>query len=481
MSTAPDAAPRTDPAAEAVHAHVAAHLDDLVGHLVGWVRLRSVAGMAEHQPDLQRSANWLAGVLRETGFPRTEVWEVEGGAPAVYAEWCEAPGAPTVLVYSHHDVRAAKDDSWGQTPPFEPALRDGRLWGRGTSDAKGQVLCHVWGVRAHLAATGRTAPAVNLKLLVEGEEEAGSTHLADLLAAHPEATRADLVMLSDTTLWRADAPAVCMGLRGVLNAELTVLGPERDVHSGAVSGPAPNPVHALARLVGDLHDAHGRVTLPGFYDDVAAVDDAERAAVAALPYSDADWLARSETRSVGGEDGWTPLERLWLRPAVEVLTIVAGDVEGPARGAIPSVATASFSIRTVPGQRVAVVADQLRAWVAQRVGDEVAYDLSVQLESGQEAYRTPEVPAVAALEAAMADGFRVAEVGRMRNAGGSPAALLADVTAAPVLFFGTGLPEDHWHDSDESVRLDLLHAGAVTLACFWERLADLEDVGGPAA
>jgi acetylornithine deacetylase/succinyl-diaminopimelate desuccinylase-like protein len=190
-----------------VHVYVSEHLDQMLAELVGWVRLRSVAGLPEHQPDLQRSANWLAGVLRDVGFPTVEVWETEG-APAVYAEWCEAPGAPTVLIYSHHDVRAAKDETWGQVPPFEPALRDGRVWGRGTSDAKGQMLAHVWGLRAHLATTGRATPAVNLRLLVEGEEEQGSTHLAALLEDRRDRVRADLVVLSDTLLRRADAPAV---------------------------------------------------------------------------------------------------------------------------------------------------------------------------------------------------------------------------------------------------------------------------------
>jgi acetylornithine deacetylase/succinyl-diaminopimelate desuccinylase-like protein len=453
-----------------VHAYLAEHRDQFLAELIGWVRLRSVAGSPGHGPDLQRSANWLAGTLREVGFPTTEVWETEG-APAVYAEWCEAPGAPTVLVYSHHDVRAAKDETWGQVPPFEPALRDGRLWGRGTSDAKGQVLAHVWGLRAHLAATGRDAPAVNVKFLVEGEEENGSTHLAKLLDDHRDRLGADLIMVSDTLTWREDAPAVCIGLRGSINAQIEVRGPHRDVHSGAVSGPAPNPVLELARLVAQLHDEHGRITLPGFYDDVEEASEQERAAIAALPYTDEDWLARSETASIGGEEGFTVLERLWLRPAAEVLTIIAGDVAGPARGAIPSVAHAGISIRTVPGQTVERVAEQLRQWVAERISDRVAYELTIAVESGQEPYVTPpRTPALAALREAMAEGFGC-EVGQMRNAGGSPASLLHDVTGLPIIFFGTGLPEDNWHDSDESVSVEMLHAGAATLALLWPRLA----------
>jgi acetylornithine deacetylase/succinyl-diaminopimelate desuccinylase-like protein len=308
-------------------------------------------------------------------------------------------------------------------------------------------------------------------MLVEGEEEQGSPHLAALLDERRNRVGADLVVFSDTLLWRADAPAVCRGLRGGINASLEVRGPQRDVHSGVVSGAAPNPVVELCRLFGQLHDDHGRVTLPGFYDDVVPPDDDERAAIAALPYSDEDWLRRSETSSIGGETGFSVLERLWLRPAVEVLTVIAGDPEGPARGAIPSVARADLRISIVPGQSVERVAGQLRQWVKERISDRVDHELTIPVGSGQEPYLTPpDTPALAALREAMAEGFG-REVGQMRNAGGGPASLLHEVTGAPIVFFGTGLPEDHWHDSDESVRVDMLQAGAATTALLWPRLA----------
>jgi acetylornithine deacetylase/succinyl-diaminopimelate desuccinylase-like protein len=454
-----------------VHEHLAEHRDRIVEELIGWVRVRSVAGVPEHDVDVIRSANWLAGALRDTGFPVVEVWET-GGGPAVYAEWCAAPGAPTVLVYSHHDVRAAKDEQWEETPPFEPALRDGRLYGRGASDAKGQVLAHVWGVRAHLAATGRTAPAVNLKFLVEGEEEAGSPHFARLLEDERARLGTDLVVFSDTLLWRADHPAICTSVRGMVGAHLEVRGPLRDVHSGAVSGPTPNPVEELCRLLGRLHDDEGRIALPGFYDDVAEPSERVRADLAALPFSDDDWLARSDTRSIGGEEGYTVLERLWTRPAAEVLTVVAGDPFGVPRAAVPAVATADLSIRTVPDQKVADVAEQLRRWVARNIGDHVEYELAVSEETGQEPYRTPEdLPALDVLAAAVREGFG-SSPGRMGNAGGGPAELLARGLDAPVVFFGTGLPEDRWHDSDERVSVDVLLAGAATLAHLWSGLAD---------
>jgi acetylornithine deacetylase/succinyl-diaminopimelate desuccinylase-like protein len=247
-------------AAHDVRAYLEDHTPELLDQLMGWVRLRGVAAEAEHFPDLMRSANWLAAVLRDTGFPIVEVWRTEG-PPAVYAEWCAEPDAPTVLVYSHHDVRAAKDDYWEQTPPFNPALRNGRLYGRGASDAKGQVLAHVWALRAHLATTGRDAPVVNIKMIVEGEEEESSPHFEDLLQDHREQLAADLVVLSDTMMWSADVPTVCTGVRGLVSAHLEVAGPVRDIHAGAVSGPAPNPILELSRLLAQLEDEDRRVTL----------------------------------------------------------------------------------------------------------------------------------------------------------------------------------------------------------------------------
>jgi acetylornithine deacetylase/succinyl-diaminopimelate desuccinylase-like protein len=464
-----------DPSTDPVAGYLAEHEGDIVDQLAGWVRLRSVDGMPEHEPDLIRSANWLCGQLREIGFPTVEVLSA-GGAPAVYAEWCEAMGAPTVLVYSHHDVRAAKDDLWEQTPPFESAFRDGRLFARGASDAKGQVLAHLWGVRAHLMANEVAAPQVNIKMLVEGEEETGSQHLADLLENHSERwADVDLVMLSDTMLWSADHPAVCHGMRGTMQASLEVYGTTRDIHSGAVAGTVVNPVSELCRLLGRLHDDEGRVTVPGFYDSVAEVSAEERRLLNDLPYSDEDWKQRAHTRAVVGEQGYTVPERLYIRPVVEVLSIIGGDPVGPSRGAIPSMANASITMRTVPNQRAADIADLFRSWVDAEISEAVDYELTVSVESAQEPYLTPaDLPALHVLHEAMTAGWgRTA--GQMRNAGGAPATLLVDAAHAPLVFFGTGLPEDNWHDSDESVRLDVLRAGAATLAHFWTGLARQSD------
>ena len=452
--------------------YLTSHRSEMVAQLAEWVAVPSVAGEPEHEMDLVRSANWLAAALRDIGFPAVEVWQAEG-APAVYAEWCATPGAPTVLVYSHHDVRAAKDEEWEQTTPFRPVERDGYLYGRGSSDAKGQIMAHVWGLRAHLAATGAGAPAVNVKLLVEGEEETGSAQLGDLVDEHRERLDADLIVYTDTLMWHPGHPAVCTSMRGIFNAELRVHGPEHDVHSGAVSGPAPNPAIELSRLLGRLHDDKGRVTIPGFYDDVEEPTEQRRAELAALPYSDEDWLARSHTRTIGGEAGWTVLERLWLRPAVEVFSLLAGDPLGTSRAVIPASAEASLSLRLVPGQEPEVIADRLRRWVADTLDERVTFELDIPLKTAQRAYATPPGhPAVAALAASLEDGFG-RPAGRMGNAGGGPADLLVRRLDAPLVFFGTGLPEDRWHDSDERAGIDVLLAGASTLAHLWPRLAGI--------
>ncbi|TLM84508.1 M20 family dipeptidase [Pseudarthrobacter sp. NamE2] len=479
-----------------LHAYVRSQRHEIERQLGEWVRVPGVLGDPAYIRDLLRSANWLAGALRELGFPVVEVHPT-GESHAVYAEWCAVPGAPTVLVYSHHDVRAVKPDNWEQTAPFEPVVREGRLYGRGSSDAKGQVLAHLWGLRTHLQQRSLTfgtqnpdalspnagksqtiphspAPAINLKFLIEGEEEGGSPNLAKLLEEQAERFQADVVLFSDTLLWREDHPALCVSLRGMMSAKLEVFGPERDVHSGAVSGNAPNPVFELSRLLAQLHDEDGRIAIPGFYDDVEPVREDFRQALADLPYSDEDWLLRSESGAITGEEGYSVLERLWLRPAVEVTSIIAGDPIGVPRSAVPAVASADLSFRTVPGQRMEKVAELLGQWVDANISGAFQHALVPDIETAQDAYRTPDHPAVAALERAMARGFSAGTVGRMGNAGGGPAELLARILDAPVLFFGTGLVEDHWHDSDESVRLDVLMNGAVTLASFWDELATMQ-------
>jgi len=451
---------------------LARHQTEMTAQLARWVRIASVSAEDEHAEDVRRSAHWWADRLREIGVPECEVWDTDGH-PAVFAHWPADPPSPvTVLVYGHHDVRSARADAWHETGPFDPLARDGLVLGRGASDAKGQLISHLWGLRAHLASSpGRGgSPAVNLKFLVEGEEETGSEHLEDLLRQHAVRLGADLVVYTDTMLWRADAPAVCLGVRGSVPARLTVRGPHRNVHRGLIAGTAPNPCGELCRVLGRLHEPNGRVAIPGFYDDVDPLSDDERAGIAALPYTDQDWLERTQGGAIQGEPGYSVLERVWTRPSVEVLTVDGGDPLGPSRGSIPAEAAADLSVEIVPSQSAAKVGDRLRRWIAARISPLVDYELTIS-PSAIDGYRTPHGhPVVDVLADCLTQAF-AKPAGLMRNGGTGPAAMLAG-HVAPVVFFGTGLPEDRWHDNDERAHLSTLSRGAVALALLWTRLAE---------
>src|ERR1022692_2610933 len=289
-----------------------------------WLEIPSISGDPAHQADVRRSAQWLVAQLRATGFPVAEVWETGGegggGLPAVFACWPAAdPAAPVVLVYGHHDVQPVEPLAEWDSPPFEPAERDGRLLARGASDDKGQVLFHALAVRSGLAASGATAPPVTLKLLIEGEEESGSPNFAGLLRSHRDRLRCDVIVISDTSMWAADVPSMCTGMRGLADAQIDVRGPDQDLHSGSFGGAVPNPLHALAGLLAGLHDTDGRVMLPGFYDRVVELTPAERELFARLPFDAKAWLAAAgNSGAATGEAGFSTLERIWARPTAEV-------------------------------------------------------------------------------------------------------------------------------------------------------------------
>lgn len=445
--------------------NLAAHVE----RLASWIAVESVAADPDRSQEVIRSAHWLAGEMRDIGLT-TEVLPT-GDAAAVYGELRAGADAPTVLVYSHHDVRNAKPEQWRETEPFTAVERGGRLYGRGASDAKGQVIAHLAGLRAHLASRPDGSPAVNLRYLIEGEEEIGSPHLKELIDSDPARFACDLIVFSDTIQWREDAPAPVTSMRGIITATLTVTGPERDVHSGVASGVTVNPAHVVADVVSALHDDDGVIRLPGFYEDVEELTPERRADFAGLRADEGEWMRRVETTAVVGEEGYTLPERLWARPSLEVLTLLAGDPQGLERSVIPQTAEASFSIRLAPGQRVHTVADQLRAFVADVVPVGVEYDLDVDEKIAQEPYTSPPGPALSALERALERGYGRSLAGRMGNAGGGPADFLSRRLGAPVILLGTGLPEDHWHASDESVSLTMLRSGAATIAHLWEELS----------
>lgn len=460
MSETPDSAVRTY-----IQNHRAAFLDDLAE----WLRIPSVSAQPDHAGDVRRSAEWLAAQLKETGFPTAEVLET-AGAPAVFAEWpSDDPQAPTVLVYGHHDVQpAAREDGW-HTDPFEPVVQGNRLHARGAADDKGQVFFHTLGVRAHLAATGRTAPAVHLKLLVEGEEESGSPHFRQLIEAHKERIAADAVIVSDTGMWSEDTPTVCTGMRGLAECEIELHGPDQDIHSGSFGGAVPNPATEVARLVAALHDEHARVAIPGFYEGIVELTDAERALFAELPFDEERWLRTAKSHGAHGEAGYTTLERIWARPTAEVNGIGGGYQGAGSKTIIPSSALVKLSFRLVAGQDPDRLEEAVRAWVADTVPAGIRH--TVTFSPGTRPCLTPlDHPALKSVARAMGRAFEQ-PILFTREGGSGPAADLQDVLAAPVLFLGISVPSDGWHAPNEKVEIDLLLKGVETTAYLWGDLA----------
>ncbi|MEU6388687.1 dipeptidase [Streptomyces sp. NPDC046939] len=459
-----------DNAVSTVRAYIennrAAFLDDLAA----WLRIPSVSAQPAHAPDVRRSAEWLAAALAATGFPTTEVWETPG-APAVYAEWPSGdPKAPTVLVYGHHDVQpAAREDGW-DTDPFEPVVVGNRLHARGAADDKGQVFFHTLGVRAHLALTGRTAPAVNLKLLVEGEEESGSPHFRALVERHKERLAADAVIVSDTGMWSEDTPTVCTGMRGLADCEIELRGPDQDIHSGSFGGAVPNPATAAARLVAALHDEHARVAVPGFYDGVAELTDRERELFAELPFDEEQWLRTAKSHATHGEAGHSTLERIWARPTAEVNGI-GGGYQGPGgKTIVPSTAMLKLSFRLVAGQDPDHVEKAVTAWVAEQLPAGISH--TITFGAATRPCLTPlDHPALQSVVRAMGRAFEQ-KIRYTREGGSGPAADLQDVLDAPVLFLGISVPSDGWHAPNEKVELDLLMKGVETTAYLWGDLAE---------
>jgi acetylornithine deacetylase/succinyl-diaminopimelate desuccinylase-like protein len=456
--------------AASVRAAVESGAQRFVAELVEWLRIPSISGDPDNATDVGRSAQWLAQTLRASGFPTVEVWET-AGLPAVFAEWPSGDDdAPTALVYGHHDVQPVTPLEEWEHPPFEPTLVGERLHGRGAADDKGQVFFHTLGVRAHLEATGRTSPAVNLKLIVEGEEESGSPHFPALLEERRERLACDVVVVSDTGMWARETPTTCTGMRGMTDGQLNLRGPAGDIHSGSFGGAVRNPLTELARLIARLHDDDGHVTIDGFYDGVIELTDTERALFAKLPFDEVTWLSNAKSTTAYGEKGFTTLERVWARPTAEINGIWGGYVGAGHKTIVPSDAHAKLSFRLVAGQDPLDIQAKFRDWLARSVPDGIEWSIDFYGPGVRPCLTPLDHPALAAVTRAMETAFGT-EVLYTREGGSGPEADLADILAAPVVFLGVSLPDDGWHAPNEKVEIPLLLKGAQAAAHLWDELA----------
>ena len=443
------------------------HADRFVEELKAWLRIPSISTDPTYAAQTRRAADWLADNLRDAGFETVAVEET-AGHPVVVAEHHVSDAAPTVLVYGHYDVQPPDPlDLWDQDP-FEPALVDGALVARGAADDKGQALMHVKAAEALFATTGSP---VNLKVLVEGEEEVGSTHLPAFLTEHRERLAADVVVVSDTALFAPGVPSIARSLRGLAYVEVELRGPKKDLHSGIYGGAVENPINALARMIADLHDDDHRVTVAGFYDGVEDLGDDERQSYRDLPFDEAAWMDEVGVAATRREGDHSVLEATTARPTLDVNGIWGGYTGEGAKTVLPSKATAKISCRLVAPQTPADVTDKLRAHFERHVPDTMTLTFR-NLHGGHPVDVDTEAPAMRAAAVAMEGVFGQAPF-FTREGGSIP--IVADfkkILGLDTVLMGFGLDSDSIHSPNERFGLDRFRQGIEASIRFMNAFAE---------
>ena len=438
----------------------------LLDELKTFLRIPSVSTLPEHVPDVLRAAQFVADSMKTAGLENIEIIAT-AKHPLVYADWLHAPGKPTVLCYGHYDVQPPDPlDEW-ITPPFEPTVRDGNIYARGSADDKGQMYMHIKAVEALLATTG-TLP-VNLKFLIEGEEEVGGESVAKFVAENPARLKADVALVSDTELFAEGLPTLCIGLRGLIYTEIEARGPSRDLHSGMYGGAAPNAVFGLIELLSKMKDADGKIQIPGMYDDVAPPTPAERSSWEHLPFDEKEFLKNEvgATR-LTGEPGYSVFERTWARPTLEVHGIAGGFTGAGAKTVIPARATAKVSMRMVPHQDPEKIIAAYKKFVAENTPAGIQTVVRV-LSWGPAIMVNPDHPAIHVAAQAFRD-ILGKETVFIRSGGSIP--IVGDFAkhlGIPTILMGFGLPDDGLHSPNEKYKVANYYAGIMTIAHFFEQ------------
>lgn len=442
------------------------HRARFVSELLDLIRIPSVSTAPERAGDVARAAQWLAGHLEGLGFQsRVEPTERH---PIVRADWLGAPGRPTVLCYGHFDVQPPEPLELWTRPPFEPVIERDILYARGSSDDKGQLFIHIKAIEAILR-TVRALP-LNVKILLEGEEEIGSPSLATYVPRQRRALKADAALVSDGSLFAPGLPTITTGLRGMLYTEIEVTGARRDLHSGGFGGAAPNAVGAVAQIVSELKDKRGRIRVPGFYGRVHPPEAAERAAWSRLPFSDEAFLQEIGTDAAPGEEGQPILDRLWARPTLDVHGIDGGFTGDGMKTVIPARATAKVSMRLVPDQRPERIFKQYARFVQRLAPPGVRVDVR-HLASAPPVVVSPDAEPVRAAARALEATYGTPPV-YARSGGSIPVvAGFAQVLKIPTVLMGFGLPDDNLHAPNEKFALDNFYQGIETVIRFFYQFA----------
>ena len=439
----------------------------LLERLQTFLRIPSISTLAEHQPDIRRAAEFVRAELQEAGLANCELIEGKGN-PLVYAEWLGAPGKPTLLLYGHYDVQPPDPlDEW-KSPPFEPTIRGDNIYARGSSDDKGQTYILIQAVR-RLMDRDRRLP-VTVRFLIEGEEEVGGQHIEAYVASRPPRLKSDAAVICDTEMFAAEIPTLCVGLRGIVYGELTVVGADHDLHSGVYGGAAPNPLQAMAEILCALKDRDGRILIPGYYDRVRPPTQLERDAWNRLPFDEEEYRVKEVgSRELTGEPGVPVLERVWARPTIEVHGIRGGFTGEGAKTVIPAKAVAKVSSRLVPDQDPAEATRQIQDAVVAACPRGVTAKFETIHGAGPSVVDTGNRFIEAAAEA-MEQVFRNKTV-YIRSGGSIPiVGAFAEHLKIPSVMMGFGLPDDNLHAPNEKLYLPNFYRGIDAMVRYLELL-----------
>ena len=449
--------------------HIQTNRDRYVSELKDFLAIPSISALPAHQPDVRRCAEWIAEELKRIGLENVRLIETPGN-PVVYADWLHATGAPTMLFYGHYDVQPVDPVELWESPPFEATVRDGEIYARGAADDKGQVFMHLKAIEAHLKKAGSLP--VNMRLIIEGEEEVGSAHLDEFIRANKALLAADVAVISDSAMFDRGVPSICYSLRGLVYFQIDLRGTSSDLHSGVFGGAVANPAMVLAQILAQMKDKGGRVKIPGFYDLVRPLSDEERAEWRKLPFVEKRYRKDLGAPKLAGESGYSVLERVWARPTFEVNGLLSGFTGDGSKTVIPAVAMAKVSMRLVPDQDPDTIAALFENYI-RKVAPKTVELTVTRMHGGKPWITDYNNPFVRAAARAIEQGFGKTPV-FCREGGSIPVvSTFQSELGLPAVLFGVGLPDENAHAPNERLDLGNFHNGIVSSAILYGEIGNL--------
>ena len=445
--------------------------DRFLDELIEVLSIPSVSNGEANKSDVVRCAEWLKAHMEKIGLQNTEIYKTKGH-PIVYGDYMNAgKDKPVILIYGHYDVQPPEPlDQW-VNPPFSPVVKDGKIYGRGTADDKGQIFIHLKAIESFLKTDG-TLP-INIKIIFEGEEEIGSENLGEFISSHKELLKAEYVVISDTEMYEKGKPAICYGLRGLCYMQIDVTGPNRDLHSGTYGGAVENPINALAKIISQLKSDDGKILIDGFYDDVTDLTEEERKELNKLATDENQFKKDLDVKSLTGEKGYTLVERLTARPTLDCNGIWGGFQGKGTKTVIPSEAGVKISMRLVPQQNPEKIAELFKKYIEKISPDTIKVKVSY-LHGGKPSVTSINSPAIKAAMSALKKGFETEPV-FIKDGGSIPiVSTFKDELGADAILMGFGLPDDNIHSPNEKFELENFYKGIISVCYYYNELSNLE-------